>query len=406
MDEQYFEEVWEIVDRSRRHPHRLSEIQEETISFGPESGSSSKQSSDGVKHEIHKDLPQIRYDHYGKAPPCDVAHESSDSQAISPEVEDRHRYSFDYDICHLHYEHDIEYLPLHATIRPETPIYEEVPVFELPPEVDLHRIREAESIPLVTRPIYYEPQEYHGYYEPQEQPVPARRTYGSFSSFSSESSCEERQIATVTEEQPAKSAVYDRPPFYEEPVYARIEEVKKTEKPPKLPDTPPPARMGQRLQPIERLEREPEFAQEVFNIYDTIYRTITEHHHERPVPELPPQPVKEEPKVVECKEPTYKFPNVRQMADEYSRTHEHRHAHVHAPPRLQRLYRDQEFEQIRFEPARQVVHVEKREPLGQKIVHIEKREPLGQKIVRPIEIHRHTRRDTLEFETASDLEYS
>jgi hypothetical protein len=108
------------------------------------------------------------------------------------------------------------------------------------------------------------------------------------------------------------------------------------------------------------------------------------------------------------------------MARDYSRTHEHQDVPVSPAPRLQHLYRDHEFQQIHFEPVKPFGQkiVEKplgqkivEEPLGQKIVEkplgqkiVEK--PLGQMIVRPIEVHRHSRRGTLEFETASDLEYS
>jgi hypothetical protein len=185
MDELLFNEVWDVLDNGRRRFHRLSEIQEETLSFGPES-SSSKPSSEERKLEIHHELPQIRYEQYGKAPHYDVVHvDSSDSQAISPEA-DEGAHHYDYiiekpqDEYFLHYAPDITQSPLEKV---------------LPPEVDLNRQQE------LSYEVYERPPTPHPYESP-------------YSSEFSESEAEEHPHRV-------EPVVYDKP-YQEEPLYAEI----------------------------------------------------------------------------------------------------------------------------------------------------------------------------------------
>lgn len=370
MDEIFFNEVWDIYNKRRlQQSNRLSEIQEETLSFGPESGSSSKPSSE-TKNEIHHELPQIiEYEKYGK-PPVHVGGDSSDSQVMSPEI----------DVGHLDYGQGIEEVPLDAVVKSEEVSYDAVP-------------HEKES-------------------DYSEHPVPAPRVYEGFSSFSESDNEElrpehelpksefyiEQEAVTAIAEQ-ARSAIYDRP-YEAEPIYSEITHIP-ADKPPRLPETLPPTRH----QPIEYLERDPEFAREAFDIVETVFKTITEHKHPHITdsPNEPPtrsslQPLpKDEPQkvVVVHKEPAYKFPNVREMTQEYAEKHERLPTKIVPAPRLQRLYPTNEIQQIKFEPTRPVAF-ERHEP--QKIVH--------RRLPEHVVAHPTSRRRTLEYETASDLEYS
>jgi hypothetical protein len=99
------------------------------------------------------------------------------------------------------------------------------------------------------------------------------------------------------------------------------------------------------LRPVVPLNRQPELPHSPLHIYDIVY--------EKRFPTIPP-PLKPLEKVEEPPTPTYQFPNVRRMAEQYSRQHERPEVPVISIPRIHRLWPDRELERIRYMPSKVV----------------------------------------------------
>ncbi|KAI6181302.1 hypothetical protein M3Y98_00814600 [Aphelenchoides besseyi] len=280
MDELLFDEVWHLLDSTRPHRRRLSEIQEETMSFGPESNANSKSSSDRgpIGTTAYHELPQLKFEQYGNtAPIYDVPFvESPSSQALSPD--------------YPHHQHQLCY------------------VYDLP-QIPLQF--ESTDLPPIERP----------------PPIPEELVgHSDFSSSSSESGVEHVEADReyeVTEFRSHQSI---------EPIYAEIGPTHVYEQPAQLPKTPPPQRTKQTL--------------------------------------------------------------VKRMAEAYSRQHEHRDVPVVPIPRLHRIWPHEELSYVSFQ-ATSVASSHVME--AQKPIHQQQHTH---------HVHRHPRRDTIEFETASNYERS
>ncbi|KAI6207132.1 hypothetical protein M3Y94_00994900 [Aphelenchoides besseyi] len=337
MDELLFDEVWHLLDSTRPHRRRLSEIQEETMSFGPESNANSKSSSDRgpIGTTTYHELPQLKFEQYGNtAPIYDVPSvESPSSQALSPDYP-HHQHQ-------LYYAYDLTQIPL-----------------------------EFESTDL----------------PPTERPPPIPEELAGHSDFSSSSSESESDVEHVEADHEYEVTEF-RSHESVEPIYAEIGPHHVHEQPPQLPKTLPPQRTKQ---PLETLPRDYELPHESIRIYDVPYQPTAK---EREPPSLPPplEPI-ESPKTVV--QPVYDFPNVKKMAEAYSRQHEHRDVPVIPVPRLHRIWPHEELSYVRFQ-ATSVAPLRVLEP--QEPTH--QHQPTHQ-------VHRHPRRDTIEFETASNYERS
>ncbi|KAI6217973.1 hypothetical protein M3Y99_01738700 [Aphelenchoides fujianensis] len=230
MDELLFDEIWHLLDSGRYRPRRLSEIQEERMSFGPESNANSKSSSDdraAVGTTEYNELPQLKFD-----------------QPSSPDYpQPAPGYPSTYNEYFLYYTTDVEHIPL------------------LVEHVKLIR-RDHEEPPVGP---------------PPPPPHDDEHDLAGHSDFS-DSDVDEMSPEEELKQTEFQRIIYERPPAERhepEPIYAEITHRPPPppvaqETPPAFPKTPPPQR-----RPLDSLDR----------IYEAPYEPIAVR---RQPPDLPP----------------------------------------------------------------------------------------------------------------------